>query len=54
MTQISCQHAGCDAFADTKVREHQQGRTIRWWYVCVVHLEEDFAPWLFLKRTRKK
>jgi hypothetical protein len=51
---VRCQHPGCDAFADTKVREYdpETGKTRRWWYMCVVHLEEEFEPWLTAKRRR--
>lgn len=51
---VRCQHAGCDAFADMKVREYDPatGKTYRWWYLCVVHLEEEFEPWLTALRRK--
>jgi hypothetical protein len=49
---ITCQHHGCDAMADTKVRETDldTGQIIWWRYLCVVHLEEEYGPWLNIKR----
>jgi hypothetical protein len=50
--QLTCQNPTCDAYADTKVREYDRetGKTYRWWYLCVVHVEEEFGPWLDKKR----
>lgn len=40
--------------ADMKVTERNAdtGAVIRYWYVCAVHLEEDFGPWLKAQKQR--
>jgi len=49
---ITCQDPRCDAYADMKIREYnaETGETYRWWYLCVVHVQEEFEPWLGAKK----
>lgn len=46
----SCQRCppeeGIYAEYKVQMRNADTGETIRFWYVCGVHLEEDFKPWL--------
>ncbi|HET6481334.1 MAG TPA: hypothetical protein VN756_08750 [Solirubrobacterales bacterium] len=46
----TCQHHGCDALSETKVKEIIGGKVFWWRYLCDVHLEEEYAPWLRLMR----
>lgn len=52
---IHCQRCPAEdgVFAEFKVRmtNSDTGKIIRFWYVCAVHLEMDFGPWL-KRRTR--
>ena len=45
---IACQHPGCEAIAEYKVKEwtKETGEVYRYWYLCVLHLKEYFGPWL--------
>lgn len=43
---IICQHIDCDAFAEWCADVKIDGKRLRWWYICSVHLKEDFGPWV--------
>lgn len=51
---IACQSHACEALAEIKVREYVVGEpipgrdrnTIWWRYLCLVHLEQEYGPWL--------
>lgn len=45
---IGCQIDGCEALAEVKVRETNTstGEIVWWRYLCLTHLEEEYAPWL--------
>lgn len=48
----SCQYPDCDALAETKVKEKVGDKIIAWRYLCDVHLEMEYGPWLRAKATR--
>ena len=50
----TCQHADCAALGDTKVRESVGDQIIGWRYLCAVHLEEEYGPWLRAKAIRRR
>ena len=49
---MNCQSVGCEALAETKVREVRTdtGQIIWWRYLCDFHLEEEYGPWLRVMR----
>jgi hypothetical protein len=49
---IGCQWPGCEALAEVKTREMDAstGVVIWWRYLCLVHLEEEYRPWLALMK----
>ena len=48
----NCQSQDCEALAETKIRETRidTGEIVWWRYLCDVHLQEEYKPWIDANR----